>query len=470
MPQPALQAHPVPRFLGLLLGLVTGTDFLSSLSLLIAHEAVREGLGASAAGFVWIMTTYAAAGLVMTPGLERLARRWHYRDLLAWSLGLFVLGSGLAAASDSLPGMLAARVVQGLGGGSLFTLSRVYLQLAVPTEARPLHVRGFILGLMGSTAPMAWLTAVLVQETGWRSVFLLQGGVALLVLLPVLFLVKAEHHTPRALGRLNWGMIAAFAAGALLLLHGLEDLQIERLGLRHLLSLGLATLLIALATRQLLRDHDPLLDPRALGGRRYLAGLAFYGLYYLINGAASFIYPKLLEQGAGLSLPATGALLSLSGAATALLLPVYFVLTPVLGDRRRLMAAGFALAGVALIWMSLRIEPGTPAMALLLPMLLKGLFPVLCVVQIAGLTYREVAHEDFAHAYAVKNVMRQIVIALAAGLASQGWQARIAHHHAVSPGALDGLVAARAGTDLLLFLALLCLLAAPLALRQDRLR
>ncbi len=474
MPHHPLPAHALPRFLGYLLGLITATDFIASLSILVASEYVRSGLQASPAQFVWILTAYAAAGMAVIPLIERLARRWHYRSLLVAALLLFVVGALWAAASDSVASAIAARALQGLGGGGLFTMSRVYLQLAVPTAARPQYVRHYLLAMMGGTAPIAWLTTSLVVTWGWRTVFLLDAAVGASVAVLTLLHLKAERHTPQSLGKLDWPMTLSFALAMLLLLHGMEDLQLHALDGIHAALFALALAALAFAAWRLHRDHDPLLDIRVLNGRRFLVGLGFYALYYLINGATSFIYPKLFEQGIGLGFTTIGALLSLAAATSCLLLPVYFACAPRLGDRRRVIASGFAIAAIALAWMAWQITVDTSFLALLLPMALKGIFPVLCVVQIAGLTYRDVAHEDFIHAYALKNVARQLAYVFAAGLTSHYWQHLEAHYRAttsrpLASAATDPAMVISVGNHLLLAVAALCLLGIPLILWQKRL-
>ncbi|MEN3110225.1 MFS transporter [Uliginosibacterium paludis] len=496
MSHQALPAHAVPRALGHVMGLVTAADFVSSLSVIMASAEIRGGLDATPTDFIWLLTAYAATGMLTLPLIERLARRWHYRDLMAAGLALFVTGALWAALSEGLASVLAARVLQGIGGGGLFTMSRVYLQLAVPAQARPTQLKGYMVGLLAATAPMSWLTTVLVQAWGWQSVFVLQAGFAAVVLLILLGTVKSERHTPRSLGELDWFMVLAFGLGGLLLLHGMEDLELMRLDARQLAHFGAAAACLAFAGWRLHGHHDPLLDTRVINGRRYLVGLGFYGLYYLINGATSFIYPRLFEAGAGLPLETTGLLLSFAGGTTVLLMPLYFRLAPHLGDRRRVIAAGFAVAALALLWMRFTLTSDTPWLQLLGPMALKGLFPVLGVIQIAGLTYRDVPHEDFAHAYALKNIVRQLANTFAAGMASQSWQQFGAQYRTVlvervnpldprflaSPfshdlaglaqlsALIDRQVTVLVGNSLLGMLALLCLAGIPLVLMQKRLQ
>jgi hypothetical protein len=88
-----------------------------------------------------------------------------------------------------------------------------------------------------------------------------------------------------------------------------------------------------------------------------------------------------------------------------------------LPTKKPLMAVGALLAGLA-AWLFARMPPGVPAQMLLLPLAAKGLFGVLLVLPVAGLTFRDLGDERFAHGYQGKNLMRQIAGSFATALAA----------------------------------------------------
>jgi hypothetical protein len=67
--------------------------------------------------------------------------------------------------------------------------------------------------------------------------------------------------------------------------------------------------------------------------------------------------------------------------------------------------------------------PGAALASVLPAILLHGLVPVLSVLQIAAMTYAEVQAEDFAHAYQLKNILRELAMAMGTGLAALQLQA-----------------------------------------------
>lgn len=436
-------------WLGYLLGLVTAVDFASSLSISVANRHISGGVSAAPEEFVWILTVYAFAGVVVIPFIERLARRWHYRSLMLFGLLVFIVGAVWAGVSTSLDELLQARVVQGLGGGGLFTMARVYLQLSVPAAERPPQLRGYILGLLGCTAPVSWTTTWCVDAYGWRSVFVLQAIYGLSAVVLLWLFVKEEQHTPRSLGKIDWLMLLGFAFAMFLILHVLEDWQLQHWQWNQLCWFMVACVALIWAGYRLRADHDPLLNAHVINGRRYLVGLGFYAIYYLINGAVNFILPKLYGQGLDMPIVTMGMALSFSSFITVLMLPLYFLLAPYMKDRRRVIASGFLLVAMSLFWMSRMVFADLPVHFILLPMFLKGLFPVLGVVQIAGLTYREVPHQDFAHAYALKNIIRLLSGAVAASLASQYWMFRSAEYQTALVSRFDAAMVAQGKLDIL---------------------
>lgn len=480
-----LPSKEVPRYLGAILGLITATDFISSSTVLVSGSDIQGGIGASPGEFIGVFTAYAVAAMIEIPFIERLARRWHYRTLMLAGLALFILSALVATFCERPLSLQIVRFVQGIGGGGLFTMSRVYLQLAVPAADRPAHLKGYIISLLGSVAPASWMATSLVYHGAWQSVFLLQAIIGAFALVLTAVFIKAERHTPRTLGEVDWVMVLGFALGSALLLHVLEDLQIELLDTPRVLTLGLAFGALGVAGWRLWRHEDPLMNTRIVQGRRYLYGLGFYCIYYLVNGATSFIFPKLFEAGFGYPLETVGTLLSYSACVTVVLLPIYFHLARHMGDRRRVIAISFALSAVAMFWLSSIGTVETPAVMLLGALTLKGIFPILGVIQIAGLTYREVPHEDFAHAYALKNIGRQLSNLASASIASQLWQFWSAQCRtdlvaAIPPAThipvavlsrmVDQQVVVLVGNHLLQMLALFCVIAIPLVLAQKTLR
>ncbi|MDZ5457594.1 MFS transporter [Azohydromonas lata] len=503
---PLLSAHPhwaawrVYAF-GAVLGLVASLDIVGSILIAMAGTQVQVGLHAAARDFLWAFTAYAGAAVVANLVLVRAAAHVSWRGFTLASLAVFAAGSLACAASPSLGLLVAARALQGLGGGGLFAAARILAQYSAQPRERLSLFWGFGLANFTLVALAPWVTATLMARHGWPLLFLLQAGLAVL-LLPLVWLlfprrgagapsqvrtgapVDAHGAAPATapmgtpMGSLDWPGVAAFSLGALLLVHALEQLRHFAPAQAPLLAgwalAGLALLVAAL--RRFHRHPDPWLDPRRLASRRYLAGLAFYGLFYLVNGAWNYAVPALLVQGLHMPLPQAGALLSLGGAVSVVAVVVFHLSLPRVMRKRRYIALGYVglAAAFALMAQAAHADGAAPAWALA-GLLLQGAMPVLALLQVAMMTFVEMPTEDFAHAYAFKSIVREIVNALGAGLTvlqlQHGSEAALqASAPALASADAHALALRAAAGDLLGALALGCLLVAAVAVAQRSLK
>src|SRR2546428_6363313 len=89
----------------------------------------------------WIVVGYLLASATIVPVYGRLGDLRGRRDLLLVALGVFTVGSIACGVAQSLPQLVAARVLQGLGGGGLVVLSpALIVEIDAPRERAPFPV------------------------------------------------------------------------------------------------------------------------------------------------------------------------------------------------------------------------------------------------------------------------------------------------------------------------------------------
>src|SRR6188768_296246 len=119
----------------------------------------------------WIAVGYLLAAATIVPLYGRLGDTHGRRNMLLVALGVFTLGSVACAAAQSLPQLVAARVLQGLGGGGLMTLSQALIGELVPPRER-IRFQGYF-ALMFTTASIGGpvIGGLVVSNTSWRWLF-----------------------------------------------------------------------------------------------------------------------------------------------------------------------------------------------------------------------------------------------------------------------------------------------------------
>ena len=199
------------------------------------------------------------------------------------------------------------------------------------------------------------------------------------------------------------------------------DLFANPLGLAVVALAGAGLLAIFLVHQW---HHDePLLRLRELRHPVYAMGLVLYFLHYLLSNASGYLFPIYAEQALGLPPRTSGWLNTFAAGVSLAGAWAYVKFGSRLPRKKPLMCAGALLLAAGALLFS-RLPAGAPAALLLPGLVAKGLFGVLLVLPVAGLTFRDLGEERFAHGYQSKNLMRQIAGSFATALAAVALQDR----------------------------------------------
>jgi len=120
----------------------------------------------------WIAVSYLLSSAAVVPLYGRLGDAHGRRNVLLVAVGIFSLGSLACGVAQSLPQLVAARVVQGLGGAGLMTLSQALIgELIAPRER--VRFQGYF-AMVFTTASVAGpvLGGIVVSNMSWRWLFL----------------------------------------------------------------------------------------------------------------------------------------------------------------------------------------------------------------------------------------------------------------------------------------------------------
>src|SRR6202161_1423199 len=175
-------SSPAGRWVLLATVLGSSMVMLDSTVVNVALPTIGRHLHASLAGRQWTFTAYTLtlAGLILLGGAlgDRLGRRRVFLTGVAW----FALTSALCGLAPDIGVLIAARVLQGIGGALLVPGSLAIIQATFDPEDRPRAV-GAWSGLGGGAGAIGRLLGGwIVVAAGWRWVFLLNLPLAALVI------------------------------------------------------------------------------------------------------------------------------------------------------------------------------------------------------------------------------------------------------------------------------------------------
>ncbi|MCZ2859308.1 MFS transporter [Blastococcus sp. VKM Ac-2987] len=372
----------------------------------VALPTLQRELDASQGELQWVVDAYILvfAGLLFSWGVvgDRIGRR----RVLLIGLGIFAVGSVLAASSGSAGELIAWRAVMGIGGAAVQPTT-----LAVITNVFPARERGRAIGVWAGTAGIAVAGGPLaggavLEHFWWGAVFLIGVPVALLGIVAVLVFVP-ESKDPHP-GRLDVpGVLLSIVALAGLvygIIHGGSGAGWTTPGVLVPLLGGLV--LLALFVWLQRRSAHPALDVSLFRNPAFSAAAAALGLNFFALLGATFYLVFYLQGVRGYSPLQSGAALIPVALGMALMAPRSSGLAERFGAKA-VCATGFLLITLSFLGVQL-LDLTSPVWLLLTVLSVQGL-GMGAVMAPATESIMSVVPRDKAGAgAAVNNSVRQV--------------------------------------------------------------
>lgn len=211
------------RWIGLaVLSLGVSVIIIDATVVNVALPTIIRDLGLSANQAEWINSVYPLVFAALLLTLGRLGDRVGRRRIFLIGIGIFALASLLAAVSQSGGALIAARVLQGVGGAAILpsTLSSVNALFRGRERAIAFGVWGSVIGGMAALGPLVggWL----VTDVDWRWIFLVNLPIALVCVVGALRYVP-DTKDPSAVKGTDVPGVLLSATGLALVIFGLIE-------------------------------------------------------------------------------------------------------------------------------------------------------------------------------------------------------------------------------------------------------
>lgn len=271
---------------------------LDSTILSVALPTIARDFGVDPIHLKLGVTSYLLSLAVFIPASGWIADRFGARHVFRLAIIVFTIGSICCGLSNTIGELVAARVLQGVGGAMMVPVGRLILFRSVPKSE-----------LVGA---LAWLTMpaligpVLGPPVGgfittyfsWRWIFWINVPLGLIgIWMATRFIADVREEAPGRFDLVGFllvgGGLATFVTGATTL-----GLDILPRGLVIAL-LGVGAVLLALYVRHAHRTPDPLLDLRLFRVPTFRIAVMSGNLFRVGVGATPFLLPLLFQIGFG---------------------------------------------------------------------------------------------------------------------------------------------------------------------------
>ncbi len=295
--------------LGLAMAVLTGT--LANLAL----PTISREFQVSASEAIWVANAYQLSVTMTLLPLASLGERYGYRRVYLWGLVVFTAASGACALAQTMPQLVGARVLQGLGAAGVMSVNTALIRFIYPSAqlGRGVGYNAMIGGTCSALGPS--LASAILAVADWHMLFAVNlplGALALAIGW------RALPETPLGAERFDPGSAALNAAFFGLLILGIDGLGHGQSPFAVGLELvGAVVVGVALVWRQL-PQSKPLLPVDLFRRPMFALSVAASVCSFAAQSMAFTSLPFLLMHEMGKSQTETGILMTPWSAAMAL--------------------------------------------------------------------------------------------------------------------------------------------------------
>ncbi len=167
------------------------TPFMGS-SINVALPSIVEEFSMNAVMMSWVATSYLLAAAMFLVPFGKIADIYGRRKIFIYGISVYTVSSLLLGMSNSTGMLIGLRVVQGIGGAMIFGTA-----VAILTSIFPPGERGKALGINTAATYLGlslgpYLGGLLTEHLGWRSLFLANVPLGIIVIVLVLLMLRGE--------------------------------------------------------------------------------------------------------------------------------------------------------------------------------------------------------------------------------------------------------------------------------------
>ncbi len=382
----AAPERQAPRF-GLVFGALLLVLFVAALDQTIVSTALPTIVGdlGGLQHLSWVVTAYLLASTIVAPLYGKLGDLYGRKRLLQAALVIFLIGSALCGAAQTMYQLIAFRAIQGLGGGGLIVLVIASVGDLVPPRERGRY-QGYFGGVFGvATVVGPLLGGFFVDNLSWRWIFYVNLPVGVLAFVVLAIAFQTQQTTKRH--RIDYvGTVVLGAALSAIVLYTSLGGTTYGWGSPQLLAvLAIGIVLLAVFPYVERRAAEPILPLELFENRTFAVTSAIgFIVGFALFGAVTFV-PLYLQVIKGHSPTESGLLITPMMAGLLVTSIVSGNLISRYGHYRPFPIVGTALAAAGLFLLSrLGVHTSTWTGAAYLVVLGLGLGMVMQVLVLAA--------------------------------------------------------------------------------------
>ncbi len=355
------------------------------------------------------LTAYLLSLAVFIPASGKVADRFGTRTVFRAAIALFTLGSILCGVSQGLWALVAARILQGIGGAMMVPVGRLVLLRSV--ERSELVTAMTWLMVPATIGPVLGppVGGFLVTALSWRWIFYINVPIGVLgMVLSTLYIRDIKEE-----GRVDfdgWGLLLS-GVSLSCLMFGLE------MATRGETSVPVTAAIVAaglvsgwMYLRHSKRVASPVLDFSLMKVPTFGLSVIGGGLTRISAGSVPFLLPMMLQLGFGMSALQSGLITFASSAGALLMKPVAQPMLRRFGFRQVMMWNG--LTSTVFLAAMASFRPTWPTWLIYAVLLTGGFFQSLQFTAYNTIAYADIERPRMSSATSFYTTFQQLMLTL----------------------------------------------------------
>ncbi len=318
----------------------------------VALPHMAGTLGASQEEATWVLTSYLVSSAIVLPISGWLSTRFGRKRFYMTCVGLFTVCSLLCGLAPTLPFLILARILQGIGGGGLAPSEQAILADTFPVEQRGQAFALYGMAVVAAPAIGPTLGGWITDNFNWHWIFFINLPIGLISLFLSNRMVEdppylVEHRAnANPIDKMGLGLVAV-GVGCLefVLDKGQEK---DWFGDRTITM----TFLLAITTLAIFvwwewRHPDPIVDLKLLKNRNFGTAVGFQYILGMVLFSTTVLIPQFLQGLLGYTAERAGMALSAGALVLMVMMPIAGKLVSIM-DARLMVSIGFLATSLGL--------------------------------------------------------------------------------------------------------------------------
>ena len=408
-PQPEWKPRHSPWLIAMGVMMATFMEVLDTSIANIALPHIAGSLSATPEEATWVLTSYLVSNAIVLPTTGWLANHFGRKRVFITCILMFTLSSALCGLAWSLPTLIFARILQGIGGGAMVPIAQSIMLESFPRPKRGAAMAIFAHGVVVAPILGPTLGGWITDSYSWRWIFYINLPVGIMAILAAQWLVEDPPYIQRnksaTIDYVGFGLLAVWLATLQILLDkGQEADWFGAVWVRWF-TLASVSSFAAFIWWQLRAKH-PLVDLSVFKNRNFTIGLILMTTLGAILYGTTAQLPLFLQTLMGY--PALQSGYAMSPRGIAAFITTFFV-GRLVGKMRAkwMLVIGFTLLAISSFMLS-NLNLQVAQINVIWPSIVNGIAISFIFVPLTTATMSQLHQQQLGNATGLYNLMRNL--------------------------------------------------------------